>query len=88
MLAEKDKEAAKVTTTAGEPPPASVSRFIVFLSGLTALILSVCLSTFYMYQYFADPATPVNLSNLSTVIYGLGIGIIPYGFNKVASSIK
>jgi hypothetical protein len=89
MLAEKDKDAvASAAANQNDSPPASVSRYIVFLSGLTALILSVCLSTFYMYEYFVDPSAPVSLSNLSTVIYGLGIGILPYGFNKVASGIK
>lgn len=84
MLAEKDPQAVP----ADAAPPASVSRFIVFLSGLTALTLSACLSTFYIYQYFVNPASPPDLANLSNIIWGLGIGVVPYGVNKVANSIK
>jgi len=28
------------------------------------------------------------MSNLTTVIWGLGIGVLPYGFNKTASALK
>jgi hypothetical protein len=69
-------------------PPQSVSRFIAFLSGLVALSLGVCISTFYMYLYFSNPASKIDLSNLTSVIWGLGIGVIPYGVNKTSSALK
>ncbi len=90
LLAEKDKNAAPVAgSSTGTPtPPQSTSRAIAFLTGLVALTIGVCLSTFYMYCYFKDPAKPADLSNLTTVIYGLGIGVLPYGFNKASSALK
>jgi hypothetical protein len=69
-------------------PSQSVSRFIAFLTGLTALSIGVCISTFYMYCYFGNPGKTIDISNLTNVIWGLGIGVIPYGANKVSSAMK
>ncbi|WP_428328737.1 hypothetical protein [Mucilaginibacter sp.] len=85
LLAEKDVPAAVL---AAPDPPQSVSRFIAFLTGLVALLTGVCLTTFFMYTYFGNPNKTVDLSNLSTVIWGLGIGVLPYGFNKAAAAVK
>ena len=88
-----EKDTTKTTPlikdgVATETTPASTSRFIVFVTGLTGLILGSSITTFFIYQYFIDPTKPADISNLSTVIFGLGIGVIPYGFNKIASGIK
>lgn len=90
LLAEKDKQAAPVKDASSDnsTPPQSVSRLIAFLTGLVALIVGVCLTTFFMYRYFTDATKLPDLSNLTTVIYGLGIGVLPYGFNKAASAVK
>jgi hypothetical protein len=91
LIAEKDPSAKAVvvnnTNTAANPPQ-SVSRFIAFLTGLVALTIAVCLTTFFIYNYFNTSGKTVDLSNLTTVIWGLGIGVIPYGANKVSSALK
>ena len=106
LLAEKDPQVAAggagAAVVAGGGAPAapaaaptqtssqSVSRFIAFLTGLVALTVGVCISTFYMYSYFSDPANTntLDLSKLTNVIWGLGIGVLPYGFNKASSAMK
>jgi hypothetical protein len=70
------------------PQGQSVSRFIAFVTGLVALAIGVSLCTFFMYCYFVNPNKTVDLSNLTNVIWGLGIGVIPYGFNKTSSALK
>jgi len=100
LLAEKDPTPAVTTGTptvalangdnapAVQPCSQSVSRFIAFLTGLVALSIGVCICTFYMYSYFTNQGKTVDLSNLTNVIWGLGIGVLPYGFNKASSAIK
>ena len=86
LLTEKDQ----TPPIAGVAPTSqqSVSRFIAFLTGFTALIIAISLTTFYLYEFSMDHSTKVDFSNLSTVIWGLGIGVLPYGFNKAAAAIK
>ncbi len=90
LLAEKDLQpAGAVTDPASTTVPAqSVSRFVAFLTGIVALALGSSVSTFYMYGYFCNPAVAINFSNLTNVILGLGIGVIPYGFNKISAAMK
>jgi len=65
----------------------STSRLVVFISSITSVALACCIGTFYFYRSFLGESN-VNLGNLSSVLYGLGLGVIPYGFNKVANAIK
>lgn len=71
----------------GNQKEQSTSRLIVFISGLTSMALAVCIAAFYFYRSFLGESN-VNIGNLSTVLYGLGLGIIPYGFNKIANALK
>jgi hypothetical protein len=86
LLAEKDIPAIAGGDTTPNPPQ-STSRFIAFLTGLVALSLGVCLSTFYVYVYFTQ-GKAAEVTNLTTVIWGLGIGLLPYGFNKASAAVK
>jgi hypothetical protein len=90
LLTEKDKSAATIpgADDNAATPPQSASRAIAFITGLVALSIGTCLTTFYIYSYFADPTNKLDLSNLSNVIWGLGIGVIPYGFNKASAAFK
>jgi len=93
LMKEKEQPAPTTPPTppnTGNTPPAgqSVSRFIAFVTGLVALVIGVCLTTFFIYCHFLDPTKPVDMSNLNTVIWGMGIGVIPYGFNKTATALK
>lgn len=98
ILAEKDKNGAAVANLTATDPPAdpqqpsvppvqSASRYVVFLTGLVALTIGICLTMFFIYTYFSKDKL-VDLSYLNTVIWGLGIGVIPYGANKVSVALK
>ena len=85
LLSEKD---TPVTAADTAGTTASVSRFIAFITGLVALAICVCITTFYMYCYFGNPGKTIDLSNLTNIIFGLGIGVLPYGFNKASAALK
>lgn len=65
----------------------STSRLIVFICGITSIALACCICTFYFYKSFTG-TEKVDLGNLTNVLYGLGLGVLPYGFNKIASALK
>lgn len=60
----------------------SASRFILFLSGVTSLILGVCITTFYFYMNIYC-AVGLDLSGFINVLLVLGIGVVPYTVNQV-----
>lgn len=65
----------------------SVSRIIAFLSSLTTLSVIVCFISYYAYCMLKVQPMP-DFKNLFEVIVGLGLGIVPYGFNKLTSTAK
>jgi len=65
----------------------SISRLLALISGVTSVALAACVATFYMYRWSLGDTNP-DIGHLSTVLYGLGLGVIPYGFNKVASALR
>ncbi len=65
----------------------SISRYIAFISSLLIIILAVCISCFFTYHY-VKTGCPPELGALSTVIIALGIGIIPYGVNKISTALS
>lgn len=80
------------TADAEEPAPPdtgkeSVSRLVALITGLVTLGIASCLSSFYIYKSFTGHAD-IDLGNLATVLYGLGLGLVPYGFSKVAGALK
>ncbi|WP_343632569.1 hypothetical protein [Fluviicola sp.] len=68
-------------------PEQSTSRLIVFICGITSIALACCITSYYFYKSFTGGGD-VSISNLSNVLYGLGLGVIPYGFNKIAAALK
>lgn len=68
-------------------PEQSTSRLIVFICGITSIALACCITSFYFYKSFTGTGD-VSISGLSNVLYGLGLGVIPYGFNKIAAALK
>lgn len=80
-----------VTTTLlvnGQPVyKLSVSRIIAFLSSLTTLTVVVSFISYYAYCMLKVQALP-DFKNLFEVIVGLGLGIVPYGFNKLTATTK
>ena len=68
-------------------PDQSISRLIAFISGITSIALATCIVSFYFYRSFLGEQN-INLGNLSTVLFGLGMGVLPYGFNKIAAALR
>jgi hypothetical protein len=88
-LTQETKDAAgNVTASIGNQVlPRSSSRLIAFLTGLTAMVIGLCLTTYYIFISLADCPNP-DLDGLWKVIASLGIGIIPYGANMWKESKK
>lgn len=76
------KEGEAATTP---PVKRSASRLILFLSGITSLILGVCITTYYFYMtiYYIECSSNLDLSDFTNVILALGIGVVPYSVNQV-----
>ena len=70
------------------PPKAlpSMSRYIVFLTSIMTLIIALCMACFFIYYYIRTGCAP-DLSPLSMILLALGVGVVPYAFNKVSTAI-
>jgi hypothetical protein len=79
--------------TPADHPPAkpdqeqSVSRLIAYITAVTSMALAACILSFYFHQLLSGKEV-ANLSPITNVLFGLGLGVLPYGFNKVASVFK
>lgn len=87
IQAPNPQNAVAAKALAADDQQQSVSRLIAFISGITSVALAVCITTFYMYRWFLGD-TNVEIDNLSGILYGLGLGVVPYGFNKIASALR
>jgi len=65
----------------------SSSRLLAFLSGVVALALSLTLILISTYTFLNTGIIP-DFSHLVNSVLALGIGIIPYSVNRIASSFK
>ncbi len=65
----------------------SISRLIAFISGISALIFSYGLFTFYTLVYIKTGCYP-EIEKLTNALIALGIGVVPYSINKVAGAIE
>lgn len=70
-----------------EKPNTSVSRFLAFISGLVSVGLACVLAAFAMWNHFDNNVFP-ELNNLVGVLLSLGIGVVPYAFNKISTAAK
>jgi glycerol-3-phosphate acyltransferase PlsY len=78
----------KKTDAEEEPAPPivkrSASRFILFLSGITSLVLTTCITTYYFYmKIYSIGYCTHDLSDFTHVLLALGIGVIPYSVNQI-----
>lgn len=87
-----NKEAAKKNEGKKEdevpkkaPIKRSASRLVLFLSGITALTLATCITSFYFFIhiYCVDCAMELNLADFTNILLALGIGVVPYAVNQV-----
>ncbi len=63
----------------------STSRFIALFSGLAGIIIALSLVSSYTYYTIRGITIP-DYKNLFEIILGLGIGVVPYAFNKFTES--
>ena len=87
LLEEKDVVIAAQKAGTSEAAPPSVSRLIVLLSGLTAVMISVCLTCVWIFELL-EGKPKIDFGNLTDVLLVLGIGVVPYGFNKLSGALK
>jgi hypothetical protein len=60
----------------------SASRTIAFFTGITAIIIACCLTTFQGYKIIAGcSSNAADFDGLWKILGALGIGVIPYGIN-------
>ncbi len=65
----------------------STSRFIALISGISTIIIALCMVSFFIYNYIRTGCQP-DFSNLSSVLLALGLGLAPYGVNKISTAIS
>lgn len=87
LLAEPDAS-PKNPLKEGEPeatPKRSASRFILFITGITTLVITVCFTTYYFYIkiYQINGGADPDLDGFTNVLLALGIGVVPYTVNQV-----
>jgi hypothetical protein len=65
-------------------PPRSTSRLVVLLSGMVAVVISICMFsyTLYSWEHLGITHTP-DWNALTVILLSLGIGIVPYAVNKI-----
>jgi hypothetical protein len=80
-LAQAANDTPQTQSTQTAPGNRSASRLVLFLSGITAIIIAVCITTYYLYYYLYCGQAP-DLDGLISIILTLGIGVIPYAVNK------
>lgn len=71
----------------GDSYAKSSTRYIAFITSALTWIIVLCLTCFFLYQYIKTNEAP-NLEGFSNVLLALGIGVVPYAFNKVAGAIR
>jgi hypothetical protein len=74
-------EKADGSTSNEAKPIASTSRLMAFITGITAIIIALCLTCYYGYHQIAECTNKLEFEGLWKILLGLGIGIIPYGIN-------
>lgn len=71
-----------------EPRPhASISRYIAFISSMLTLVVALCMSCFFIYHYIRTGCPP-DLGAVTTILLALGLGLLPYAFNKISTAVK
>ena len=63
-------------------------KFIAFICGMTAVIISLIATSYYGYMLIAECKGSFNLDDLWKIVLSLGIGIVPYGINVYKKNEK
>ena len=54
------------------------------MTSMVSLLIGICLSSFFVYSFLKD-GTPPDITKLSGVLISMGIGVVPYAFNKIST---
>jgi hypothetical protein len=81
------------TSTVQEEDPSSIqlnstSRTIAFLTGITALIIAITITTYMGYMAIAGCDKSMELDDIWKLLLALGIGVVPYGANVIGGNPK
>lgn len=77
-IATLNKSGAPTTENKALP---STSRLLAFMTGISAIIIALSLTSYYAYYEIAECSRVMEFSGLWKILIGLGIGVIPYGIN-------
>jgi ATP-dependent Zn protease len=82
MSDEQVEQLQRTSLATGEAPQQPVlkrssSRLIAFFSGLSAVIIAICITSYYMYFAIKGLAVP-KFEELWPILASLGIGVVPY----------
>jgi len=64
----------------------STSRLVAFITGILAVIIALNITCFFIYHYLKTGCSP-DISELSTVILALGLGMVPYVSSRAVSAV-
>ena len=76
-----------IEVTASEEHAKSSSRYIAFITSTLTWVIVLCLSCFFIYEYIKKGTAP-EFDGLTSVLIALGIGVVPYAFNKISAAVK
>lgn len=65
----------------------SSSRYIALITSALAWVIGSCLCCYFIYLYILTGKSP-ELNKLTDLVLTLGIGVVPYVFNKISEAIK
>lgn len=78
----KLRQAGALAATVPDPKPQpSVSRLLAFLTGISAIIIAICLVSYHGYSMVTGCNNEKQFEAIWKILVGLGIGVIPYGIN-------
>lgn len=82
-------DVAVPTPDGGQEYPRSTSRLIMFLCGITSivLVLSLCTAQLYMVVCLGD-REPLDFQNIITAAITLGLGVVPYSVKQVSGIFR
>lgn len=67
--------------------PKSSSRYIALITSSLTWTIALCLTSYFIYAYIKTGKAP-ELNKLTDIVLTLGIGVVPYVFNKVSEAAK
>ncbi len=79
LAQEQEKTAIENVEKGVEPEVSyrpSISRYIALITSIITIILVVCMSSFFIYQYIRTGCPP-DFSALTPVLIALGLGVTP-----------